>query len=157
MPLAGGEGLWLRSVGSSEAEQASACYMKRPCQRNATKGVRSTPNPCLLWHAKYPKFKNGSKSVDTSRGACSAEVPTDTLLRAARHMKTVSLRSTCRTGTRGKRGGRDFFLRCLPRRHNSTKTKLVATNTQHCSFSLLWWSGTTGRQGSRLRLVKFVR
>ena len=38
------------SVGSSEAEQTSACYMKRPCQRNATKGVRSTPNPCLLWH-----------------------------------------------------------------------------------------------------------
>ena len=40
----------MRSVGSSEAEHASACYMKRPCQRNATKGVRSTPNPCLLWH-----------------------------------------------------------------------------------------------------------
>ena len=49
-------------------------------------------------------------------------------------------------------GAISFFL---PRRQNSTKTKLVATLST--SFSLLWWSGTTGRQGSRLRLVKFVR
>ena len=40
--------LRVQSVGSSEAEQASASYMKRPCQRNATPRVRSTPSPCLL-------------------------------------------------------------------------------------------------------------
>ena len=40
-----------------------------PVPKDATKGVRSTPNPGRLWHCQNPKFKNGSKVVVELRAA----------------------------------------------------------------------------------------